>query len=143
MPFFLKSCLVKIILELASKRSLKHLRAQIFFQVPRFGLVCGLIQVVFNLTMCVLRRWQGKDINRKRAMLLAACFSALPAIVGFTPKELSLFKLFLFPLVCRCLVTKASEIGMIPYLTRHNDIIGYMIATSIVGFCYTIESYST
>ena len=105
---------MKVVLELVGKRSLKHLRTQIFFHVPRFGLVCGLIQVVYNLTMCLLTRWRGKRMNRKRAMLVAAVLSAIPAIVGFTSKELSLFKLFLFPLVCRCVVTKASELGLIP-----------------------------
>jgi hypothetical protein len=47
-------------------------------------------------------------------MLFAGVISALPAAILFTTKEISLFKLLLFPLVWRCIVSKAIERGYFP-----------------------------
>ena len=112
---FLKACVVKILLEGLSKRSLKHLVQQVKFQVPRFGCAAGGIKFLFMLVMCFLQRTVKKHdlkVKRKYQVLLAALFSAISAIVGFNERELSLIKLFLFPLVCRCLWYKAFDLGV-------------------------------
>lgn len=76
-----------MLLELLSKRSLKHLWSQMSFNVPRFGLVSGSISTVFMLTMCIIRRYFRKRLSRKKAMFIAAFLSAIPCIVGTTARE--------------------------------------------------------
>ena len=75
-------------------------------------------------------------------MFVAAFISAIPAIIGFSSREQQLFKLLIFPLVWRCIVSKAMDIGLLPTLKRHGDILGYVIVTTIVGFCFSTEGYS-
>ena len=75
-------------------------------------------------------------------MFVAAFLSAIPVIVGFSSREQSLFKLLIFPLVWRCIVSKAMDLGLLPTLNRHGDILGYVIVTTIVGFCFSTEGYS-
>jgi len=94
------------------------------------------------LTMCILRRCTGKQLSRKKAMFMAAFISAIPAIIGMTAKEQSLFKLLIYPLMYRCLFTKIFEIGLLPTLKRHGDILGYFIVTFFFGYCQLCESYS-
>jgi hypothetical protein len=64
--------------------------------------------------MCVLRRWNGDKLSRKYAMFISAMISSIPAIIGFNSKEMSLFKLIIFPILWRCVVTKGLEIGVVP-----------------------------
>jgi hypothetical protein len=84
-PLFLKGCLLKMFMELISRRSLKHLWNQLGYQVPRFGLVCGAVSSVFMLMMCALKR--NTKMPRKRAMCISAFASAIPCIIGMTTKE--------------------------------------------------------
>jgi hypothetical protein len=100
-PLFLKGCLLKMFLELISRRSLKHLWNQLGFQVPRFGLVCGAVSSTFMLMMCILKR--NTKMPRKKAMCIAAFVSSLPALIGMNAKEQQLFKLLIYPLMYRCL----------------------------------------
>ena len=140
-PLFLKSCVAKMLLELFAKRSLKHLWQQMSYEVPRFGLSIGLVSSIYMGVMCCLRRTLGKKINRKRAMAFAAFLSAIPIVVGLNKKELSLFKLLIYPLMYRCLVTKLIELGLIPTF-KHGDILGYVVTTFFYGFCQICESHS-
>jgi hypothetical protein len=128
-PLFLKGCCFKILLEIVSKKSFKHLWSQLPHQVPRFGLVCGSVQTIFMLSMCMLRRWFGKRISRKRAMFICAFLSAIPVAIGMTQREQQLFKLLIFPLFFRCVFNKMFEAELLPYNEQYGTIIGYVLST--------------
>ena len=73
---------------------------------------------------------------------MAAFLSAIPAIVGMTSKEQSLFKLLVFPLMYRCLFTKIFEKNLLPTPQKHGDILGYVLATFFYGYCQLCENHS-
>ena len=111
------------------------------YQVPRFGLVCGLVSSFFMLTMCALRRYAKGKLSRKKAMLIAALVSSLPVIFGMNPREQNLFKLLIYPLMFRCLFTKIFEMGLLPSF-KHGEIAGYFLTTFFYGHCQLVETYS-
>jgi hypothetical protein len=74
-------------------------------------------------------------------MLVSALISAFPCMVGLTSKEQSLLKLFIFPLVFRCLFSKAFELRLLPTF-RHGDIVAYVMGTGFFGAITIAESYS-
>ena len=111
------------------------------FQIPRFGLVCGLISTVFMLSMCFYHKKLKKRLAKKNAMALAAFLSALPVIVGMSDKEKSLFKLVVYPLMFRCIMGKFFEIGLVPEV-KYGSVIGYFVATFFFGYCTVVEKWS-
>ena len=74
-------------------------------------------------------------------MALAAFISALPAIVGFSAKEQQFLKLFLFPLVFRCLCNKAQETKLLPDIP-YGSVVAYVVVCSFYGYFYGVEWYS-
>jgi hypothetical protein len=78
--------LIKIALEIVSKRSLKHLRKQISYQVPRVGLVLGSTSAIFYLLMCAHHRGYLFKNKKERATFIAAAISAIP-ILGLAKNE--------------------------------------------------------
>ena len=74
-------------------------------------------------------------------MFIAAALSALPAILGMNSKEQQLLKLFVFPLMFRCLFTKLFEAKLLPTF-KHGDVVGYMLTTFFYGYVVTCEQYS-
>jgi hypothetical protein len=132
-------------------------------KIPLFGLCIGLMSISFHLTMCILRRMgnarsqkrndQGKDsdgkayaigsvgINQKQAAFIAGLISALPLAIGLDDKEQNLLKLFIFPLAIRCICDKMFEIGWLPKV-KYGSIIGYMLASTIISYGFTIERHS-
>ena len=99
------------------------------------------------LVMCFLKRQQKQEnttkVRRKYFVLLAALVSAIPALVGFNSREISLIKLFLFPLVFRCLWGKAFEMGVPCFKTPGvGGIFGYVAVGSLIGYSFWLEPWS-
>ena len=67
--------------------------------------------------------------------------SGIPLIVGMNPKEMNLIKLFMFPLVSRCVVDKMLELGYLPTLP-YGSVLSYMIVCFIVTYGYLVERHS-
>ena len=74
-------------------------------------------------------------------MFFAAFASAIPAVSGLTAKEQQLIKLFIFPLVFRCLCNSALDKKILPTL-KHGNIWGYVAVCFVYGYCYGTEWYS-
>lgn len=140
-PLFLKASCVKTLLELILKRNFTHLWKQLKYEIPRFGLVVGLISSVFMMVMCAIKRNLKSRVKRKWAMLLAAFLSALPVVIGMNDKEQNLLKLLLYPLLWRCVFTKLFEMKWLPTF-KHGDILAYVISTFYFGHVSVFEVYS-
>ena len=91
---FTKACLVKFLLELATKRSLFKILRHSKSEIARFGLVIALAATTFHAVLCLLRRLGKRkgyrfafNISRKLAMILAASVSAFPLVYGLLPNE--------------------------------------------------------
>ena len=74
-------------------------------------------------------------------MALAAFVSAFSIAVGMKKKEQALFKLLIYPLMFRCLITKLVEVGLFPSF-KHGDILAYFAATSHLSYCQIVEKHS-
>jgi hypothetical protein len=92
------------------------------------------------LTMCILRRC-GEKFEQKHANVRSGIHKCYPSDCRLRAREQSLFKLLIFPLVWR-LYCQLMDLGLLPTLKRHGDILGYIIVTTIVGFCFSTEGYS-
>lgn len=74
-----------------------------------------------------------KWLSRPLAYLIAGMFSSLPMAYIMNAKEQNIMKLFFFPLATRCFVDKMLQTGYLPEMKRHGDIVGYLIAASVIG----------
>ena len=145
MPFmsnFIKGCTIKILLELISKRSFKHLYKQMKYHVPRFGLIIGSVSFLFYLLMCFHHRGKFLKNRRGQAIFVAAMISALP-IIGLKKNELGLVKLLFFPVAWRCFCQIMLKKKIVPSISRHGDILTYMALSWIIGMCMVFEAYSS
>lgn len=91
---FSKACVVKFLLELATKRSLIKIWRHSKSEIVRFGLVIGLAATTFHAILCLLRRLGKRkgyrfafNIGRKFAMIFAATISAVPLMYGLQSNE--------------------------------------------------------
>ena len=142
MSNFIKGCTIKILLELISKRSFKHLYKQMKYHVPRFGLIIGSVSFLFYLLMCFHHRGKFLKNRRGQAIFVAAMISALP-IIGLKKNELGLVKLLFFPVAWRCFCQIMLKKKIVPSISRHGDILTYMALSWIIGMCMVFEAYSS
>lgn len=142
MSNFIKGCAIKIVLELVSKRSFKHLYQQMKYHVPRFGLIIGSVSGIFYILMCLQHRAKILKNRRGQAIFLAAMISSLP-MMGLRKNEQGLVKLLFFPIAWRCFCQILLTKRIIPSFSRHGDIFTYMCLSWIIGWCMIFEGYSS
>ena len=98
--------------------SFKRLVEVLRFDIPRFGGTLGVASALFHLILCLMERLT-KDIKceeyqRKCISFFVAGFvSSLILTIGLLPGELSLLKLFFYPLAYRCLCNTLLETGFV------------------------------
>jgi len=76
-----------------------------------------------------------------KAIFIAGMMSAIPLLVGMKAKEMNLLKLFMFPLVSRCIVDKLLELGYLPTVP-YGSVISYMLACFIITYGYLVERHT-
>ena len=94
----------------------------------------------FHATMCLLRRLGRKKkkqfafgLSNRQAAFMAAVMSVIPIVAGMEQKEQNLFKLLFFPLAFRCGFDALLKAGYMPRLSRHGDILAYMIVCFFIS----------
>ena len=143
MTNFIKGCIIKMCLELISKRSFKKLWTQMKYHVPRFGLVFGTSAAIYHMMLCLNFRGKFLKTRKRLALLIAGMVSSIPFIIGLKKDEMVLIKLFFFPLLWRCFAALFIESKVIPVPKKHGDIMTYVVLSSIIGFCMMYEGYSS
>ena len=67
--------------------------------------------------------------------------SALPLIMGLNSKEMTLLKLFFFPLAARCFCDNLLSKGYLPKF-KHSDIVAYCLISGVITYAFMYEKIS-
>lgn len=107
--------------------------------MPRFGLAWGSAAGLFYLLCCLNARLKFPE---KKAFVVSALISTIPLLVCLTSKEQALLKLLIYPLAARAFGDAILSQKGCPKLSRHGDILGYFVVSSIIGLTFMVEKIS-
>lgn len=98
---FLNGCAIKFFIKLMTQRSLTKVMHS-FSDIPKFGVVIGLVSALFKLSKCIFNRPLFAKIDQRIKVFVSGMIASL-ALRLATSSEVTMVKLLLYPRVIECI----------------------------------------
>ena len=133
---FMNGCGLKILLKLIAMRSITKV-FQKPSDIPKFGLVIGLLSGLFKLTRCILNRDAFSQVDGRLKIFLQGIICSL-ALQLASKSDLAMLKLMIYPRVIECIYHYLRDQGVIPVF-KHGDILLYGVQVMFITYSYVFE----